>query len=375
MSFARGAVPLSVQSKGSKKPVTLSEALQIIDGNPKAFSLLGPATADAQTEIVYELPANTRFTSLSVPNVGEVPSPSQTFTKTVEVFGSSSSATDGYSPLASGTLSTHPKPGQVTELSVVEHSPVRWVKLRLSGGILMEKEQSWLEFSEIIGRGTQEAVPLDTRFNGVWKDRGVLIQLTQDGPVVNGCYDDLGELSGTVSGNVLLATGIDRGTTVPSSFVLSLTKDGEIRGVRSTNGAPFKLYAGPTAPPGTKTKCTKAEPPKLGCGAVIHAISFDYDSAKLRSESSEVLTRLYAGLSAAPQSRIVIEGHTSSEGSDQYNLDLSKRRAGAVVADLVARGLPGARISAAGKGEAEPIAKNDDESGRALNRRVEVKCN
>ncbi len=71
---------------------------------------------------------------------------------------------------------------------------------------------------------------------------------------------------------------------------------------------------------------------------------------------------------------MLIEGHTSSEGTDEYNQRLSERRAQAVVAELVKRGIPRERPSAAGIGERRPIASNDNESGRAMNRRVEVKC-
>jgi outer membrane protein OmpA-like peptidoglycan-associated protein len=121
-------------------------------------------------------------------------------------------------------------------------------------------------------------------------------------------------------------------------------------------------------------ECGQPAPPTLGCGSIIHGITFDFDSAAIRPESSPVLAELYKGLAADTRSRMVIEGHTSSEGTEDYNLRLSERRAQAVVADLVSRGLAGARVSAAGLGESRPIASNNDESGRSLNRRVEVKC-
>jgi outer membrane protein OmpA-like peptidoglycan-associated protein len=112
----------------------------------------------------------------------------------------------------------------------------------------------------------------------------------------------------------------------------------------------------------------------LGCGSVIHGITFGFDSAEIRPDSEPVLAALYDGLRADSSAAIVIEGHTSSEGSDAYNQRLSERRAEAVVADLVARGLPKNRVGATGLGEGRPIAPNTDESGRSLNRRVEVHC-
>jgi OOP family OmpA-OmpF porin len=112
----------------------------------------------------------------------------------------------------------------------------------------------------------------------------------------------------------------------------------------------------------------------IGCDAVIHGIAFDFDSAVIRPESTPVLEELFTNLQADPRGRIVIEGHTSSEGTETYNLRLSQQRAESVRADLVRRGLAGARVTATGLGESKPIASNADENGRSLNRRVAVTC-
>ena len=69
-----------------------------------------------------------------------------------------------------------------------------------------------------------------------------------------------------------------------------------------------------------------------------------------------------------------IIGHSSSEGADDYNRALSERRAASVVAALIGLGMNDSALSAVGRGEDEPIASNDDEAGRSLNRRVEVRC-
>jgi OOP family OmpA-OmpF porin len=67
-----------------------------------------------------------------------------------------------------------------------------------------------------------------------------------------------------------------------------------------------------------------------------------------------------------------VDGHTDSEGEDAYNLDLSTRRGRAVVAWLVGKGIAEHRLEARGFGEAEPVADNATEEGRAWNRRVEL---
>lgn len=373
LTFAQGALPLRVAGEGAKFGATLEEAVEAIDGRATPYAMVRQAPAEVVTEFVYELPAPTTFTRLAVPEVTETPSAFQTFTKSVEVHGSATSADDGYALLASATLATHAGKGQVTELAMKATQPVRWVKLRLAGGIEIGAEKSTIQFSEIVGHGTQEVAPRLDRFSGSWRARGVALDLRQDGALVSGCYDDVAELSGSVTGTILRARGVEPRTKVVSLFILNVGADGSVRGLRSTNGAPFRSITSPPAPAGTKVKCPSLAPPKLGCGSIIHGIGFGFDSAELRADAEPILARLHEGLTGAAGS-VIIEGHTSSEGKDAYNLDLSQRRADAVVADLVRRGLPRDRIKAVGRGESAPLASNDDEAGRSMNRRVEVRC-
>ena len=374
LTFAQGAVPVSVGGAGAKLGAAFEHAVRITDGDPTAFTVVNGAQGDVDTEFVYQLPALTTFDRFAVPNVVETPSPNATFTKTVEVHGSAASATEGFVLLASATLQTHKTRGLVTELTIAAKRPVRWVKLRLVGGINVVRTPASFEFSEIIGNGAQETPELATNFGGIWRTQANRVQLTQRGPVVSGCYDRTGDLAGTVTGNMLRATGVDRSDKTPSHFILSVAADGSLRGVRSSNGAPFRLYTVAPAPAGTNAECGQPAPPVLGCGSVIHGITFAFDSADIRPESAGVLEELFRGLQKDASRTILIEGHTSSEGTDEYNQQLSERRAQSVVADVVRRGLDKGRLSAAGIGERRPVASNNDESGRSLNRRVEVKC-
>ncbi len=373
MTFAHGTIPLSVGGRGASEGAKIEEAIESIDGDPTPFTLLTKGAADSTTEFVYQLPAQTTFDDFAVPNVEEVPSKFTTFTKDVEVHGSTTGPDAGYTLLARGTLATHEASGRQTALEVVRREPVKWIKVRLSGGIAIEADRTSLQFSELIGHGRQSEVALGEGFEGSWGagDRG--FDLTQRGAAVSGCYDGVAPLHGTVSGNILRARGQEPRTKVVSLFVLTIMPDGSIRGVRSTNGAPFKLVDFGTEAAET-SRCPSLAPPVVGCDSTLHGITFARDSAQIQPGSETLLAQLYAGLAADAHAKIRIEGHTSSEGTEAYNAELSERRAQAVVADLIRRGLPGARISAVGRGESSPIASNDDETGRSLNRRVEVRC-
>ncbi|MFN3170060.1 MAG: OmpA family protein [Hyphomicrobiales bacterium] len=372
MTFAQGVLPVSIATSADFRTTT-EQAIAAIDGNPGKYVMtprFGQATETL--EIVYALPAATRFDSFAVPSVLETPSPSQTFFQNVEVLGSAQSADGPFVPLASGTLTEHDERGLVTELTLAANQPdVRWVKLRLSDGLDVQVENTFFEFSELIGTGTQASAPQSSLFSGIWDGRGVDIELAQEGVSVTGCYDLGSRLSGTVDGTVLRALGADE-AGIPSHFILIATDDGALRGLRSTNGAPFRPYDGEAST--DAPVCLPPEPPALGCGDTVYGISFDFDSDVIRASSNSVLDDLYAGLSGDAATGIQIIGHSSSEGADDYNRDLSQRRAASVVEALAARGLDAGRMAAVGMGEDQPIASNDDEAGRSLNRRVEISC-
>lgn len=375
LSFAQGVVPIGIEGTAAELKVGMEHALLAIDDDAGGFSLTPKPGAD-NTKIVFifQLPALTTFSDFAIPNVLETPSPSQTFVSTVEVAGSELNPEGPFQVLASTILETHIEKGQLTTFQATTEIPVGWVRVTLSGGIDIQRDKTFFEFSEIMGYGHQEPVALLNSFTGKWKDRGVLLELQQSGVQVSGCYDRVGDLSGTVEGKILRATGKDRNSGTPSVFVLTVTADSSIIGVRSTNGAPFRLYAGAAAP-GIVTECSEQSSTTLGCGSIIHGINFNFDSATIRPESTELIDMLFKGLKDAASSSITVIGHTSSEGSEAYNEKLSQNRAQSVVAALVERGIGTSRILAQGRGEKQPIADNATGAGRSLNRRVEIECN
>jgi outer membrane protein OmpA-like peptidoglycan-associated protein len=112
---------------------------------------------------------------------------------------------------------------------------------------------------------------------------------------------------------------------------------------------------------------------KVGSKVVLKNIFFDFNEATLRSESKAELNRLKRIMNDNPTMEIEIGGHTDSKGSDAYNANLSKNRAGSVVEYLVQQGIDRSRMSFKGYGESQAIATNATEEGRQENRRVEFK--
>ena len=101
-------------------------------------------------------------------------------------------------------------------------------------------------------------------------------------------------------------------------------------------------------------------------------ISFDTGSYTIKPQLRAVLDPFATSLRDDPAARIAIIGHTDNVGSDAVNNPLSVERAQSVRDYLTARGISGARVETAGRGEREPVADNSTESGRAKNRRVEI---
>jgi outer membrane protein OmpA-like peptidoglycan-associated protein len=99
---------------------------------------------------------------------------------------------------------------------------------------------------------------------------------------------------------------------------------------------------------------------------------FDFDKATLKPGAREKLAKVSGIVLAYPGLKLAVEGHTDSIGSDEYNVTLSQKRASAVRDYLVSQGLNDGTITAQGFGKANPVATNDTNEGRALNRRVEM---
>jgi outer membrane protein OmpA-like peptidoglycan-associated protein len=114
---------------------------------------------------------------------------------------------------------------------------------------------------------------------------------------------------------------------------------------------------------------------RVGEGIAVtfpEGLLFGFDSDQISPAARDNLRKFAASLQRYPNTRTLIVGHTDSQGSTEYNMELSNRRALSAANFITAEGVDRARISTAGRGEAEPIATNETDAGRQLNRRIEI---
>ncbi len=109
----------------------------------------------------------------------------------------------------------------------------------------------------------------------------------------------------------------------------------------------------------------------LEAAQTVSKVVFPTASAEITRPAANALNGLTPILRRCPDARIEIAGHTDNAGDEGFNQALSQRRAEAIRLYLVLQGVPAARLAAMGYGSKQPIAQNDDEAGRAENRRID----
>lgn len=174
-------------------------------------------------------------------------------------------------------------------------------------------------------------------------------------------------------------------------FFYSIGLSFDFGGVDAPPPAPAAAPAAPPPPstnpdldgdgvPNERDKCPNTRPGAVvdldGCEveAVISldGVYFDFDKSTLRPEGIAVLNDAAALLKTNDRVVVEVAGHTDSVGSDAYNQALSERRANSVRDYLTSQGITATRLTARGYGEVQPVATNDTDEGRQLNRRVEL---
>jgi outer membrane protein OmpA-like peptidoglycan-associated protein len=109
-----------------------------------------------------------------------------------------------------------------------------------------------------------------------------------------------------------------------------------------------------------------------GIVLTLDDVLFDTGKAQLKAGAERSIGQIAAFLAENPERRVQVEGFTDSSGANDYNLELSQSRADAVAMAIINRGINAERVRALGYGEGFPVASNESDGSRQLNRRVEI---
>jgi outer membrane protein OmpA-like peptidoglycan-associated protein len=116
----------------------------------------------------------------------------------------------------------------------------------------------------------------------------------------------------------------------------------------------------------------QASQTERGIVLTLQDVLFDTGRSQLKAGANRSLDQIATFLNEHPERRVQVEGFTDSQGTDDYNLELSQKRADAVAMAIIQRGIEAQRVRALGYGEGYPKASNDNAGSRQLNRRVEI---
>jgi outer membrane protein OmpA-like peptidoglycan-associated protein len=367
LELANGAVIVSVSSMYGSGWSNLN----LVDGSTVAGWCSAQGAVFPHT-MVFELPQPYAIESVAVDNTGDqddrYPGISS---KDVTVYGSTTSATEGFIPLAAFEA---PRSGR-KEVKFRASVTAQWLKFVVNANW---GNGEYTEIMELEAYGQPVGPPPKVDVTGVYQTNYGPMRIEQDGTSVGGCYEySGGELSGNLNGRVMqLEWRQDRGKRVGTAIMVLSMKGDALNGVWFEDGQLKGEWSGERGgkPPECAVTRGGAIAAKLASTgkAVLYGIYFDSGSATLKPESEKTLAEILAVLQAQPSLKLLIAGHTDSINTEAYNLKLSQQRADAVVSWLIAHGVSASRLSAKGFGKSQPVADNATATGRALNRRVEL---
>ncbi|HTT96719.1 MAG TPA: OmpA family protein [Rhizomicrobium sp.] len=331
-----------------------------------------PKDAKGPFEIVISLPEKSEIHAVAFDT--EHVDGANRNAKAVDVSISDTSATDGFKPLASVTLK------QADGQRFPASGTGRWIKL------VVKSNGGDADYSEIMGFHAYGKPLTNTPLQNVSGTYSSAqfgdFHLMQTGAQLSGCYEhDGGLVQGGLEAHLMRLTWTqNNGKTGPAIMVQA--RDGKsFKGFWADAGNADwhpdwdlkKISDKVGSCPHWNVKQNVVADDLASAGRVrLYGINFDSDSDHLRADAKPAVDQLLDALKKNAGWKVTIEGHTDSTSTAAHNLDLSKRRAEAVKAALVAGGIDAARLSTQGFGQTKPVAPNTTEIGRAQNRRVEI---
>ena len=165
-------------------------------------------------------------------------------------------------------------------------------------------------------------------------------------------------------------------TTIIGLFALTMYSCKAKKPLAKAEPAPISKPTPPVEekkPAPDPVKETEAPAPVEKPNFNLDNIQFEFNSAVLKTSSFSILDKAVAEMKKSPNTKFVLNGHSSAEGTPEHNMSLSIDRANSVKSYLVNAGLNASNFRIVGHGEKEPVTTNANEEGRTLNRRTEIK--
>lgn len=356
-------------------------AINIID----ELANVGWASEKGKTSnqtLLIELPGKTTLKTIVFDTASVDTNLSAAKDITVEI--SDTSAISGFQEILATSLKDK-QDGQ--EFVIKQPVAGRWLRLNVKNNY---GSAEYLEIMDLRGYGDQEILTPLNNVSGTYESRFGNFHIKQEGNSVTGCYDaNEGVIQGGIDSRAMTLTWKERGTDNKGPAVMVFSQDGkQFYGAfgRDTiaggffgewNGKKISDQVGSCAHLKT-LEGGKAAQSQIGQNlkdngrAIIYGINFDFNSDVIKAESKPTLDQIAAVLQENKDWKMTVEGHTDNIGGDAFNKTLSDKRASAVKAYLVGKGVEPVRLNSSGMGMSKPVAANDTEAGRAQNRRVEL---
>ena len=346
-------------------------ALNLIAGGANS-GWCSPNGSPANNYFLLELPQTFDLSNLTLDNTASQESGYPGISaRSVEVWVSTTGSDTGFRK--AGTFEA-PKGGR-REFSLSAGTDARWLKVVVVNNW---GHAQYTELTKVEAEGHPVGnPPARPPISGTYDTNYGALQLKQDGTLVTGCYySGAGTVSGATDGRAVDMEWEQAGPRTGSVLMVLDSKGDFLNGVWYENGSMAGEWFGKREANSTKVcdlRATNLDARMKTSGrAILYGIRFRSDSAELGPDSNATLLQIAALMKSEPQLRIGVEGFTDSTNTDAYNMDLSRRRAQAVLAWLTKQGISPARLTAQGLGKSRPVADNATPQGRALNRRVEI---
>jgi len=344
-------------------------------------------------EFLIELPRRCVLASFVVDNTGAEESDFPGISsRHFALYGSATSNHEVVDLILSGEA----EKGKRKVFTLEKPTEVHWLKLAILSNW---GNTSHTQLMELEGYGqVLDALPQEKPIQGIYSSNYGLMRLEQSGTYVVGCYEaDNGLLSGRTNGRLLKFRWWEDGPNGGTAFMVLSTDGDHLNGLWYERGLMKGSWYGSRVTDRQGPNCkvpvldalvksiygTDLSVPteeigreesleKEGAPAVLPEIYFASDSAEITPESEKRLEKCWAAIQTHPYEKIVIKGHTDSTHTQEYNLELSLRRAQAVAEWLIEQGMDGNQLESKPYGESRPVADNSTVEGKALNRRVEI---